>query len=1264
MQTIELLKYLSKKLQTGNTRSIHLNALPGRYATRLDLANLNIIDLLTNNKLEGTSGFSFIETLLTKSDFSFTLSFDKINLSKTDENQQKQLTVIAKKLNAIFYENNDTFLEHGIKTFGFGYPLLIKRDKKDTSKVIKAPLFIWQLEIEKSNKSQNTWTIKRGDDFGISINEVLISHINNDEEIKIDTITPDILEDCLLDKNELLSLCDTILNQLNSNISPNNLELELVECPSKERTENLTNNTSWISWAGIFGLFRSQKQSIIKDIDLLINQFATFKFDDLVIEKYQSSTISSVPTDPSQELIINSLKTNPKLIIQGPPGTGKSQSLTAIITNAIENGAKCLIVCEKKTALDVIYNNLQKIGLDKLCTIIDDISKDRKRVIDLVRNAINEKYYSVNFKEQEYQNQIKLFEHFKANINYKHNKICKIIFGDLTWKDIIGKCLKYSNDTNCLLIKPIFDTSFLKFDFQEYSELQRIIKKASSLYCPITNENNYLDLLNRNIFKSDFLLSTKNDIENDLIDLTQQAKLLIINIQEYFKTIDYLNTNHKFAKKLPKFWVNILPFSKEVKSKRQEFDILQNKIASNYENLILNHNNHNHFNSNYFNIRILDENSLAILEQNLSSYNKVIECITSQFDNFRVYFEWYSFLQSLKSEFQFIINELIKAQSKNWNISFDYWYLNQVLLKFEKELGVFHTNDKEINELALVNEQLKLMQKNKIVHYWETKQGNAIYNFKKGNLLSLYNYRKNKQHESKNSLRKIINTDFDLFSTFFPVLLINPVVCSSIIPLKEGIFDIVIFDEASQLRLEDTFAAMFRGKYKIVSGDKHQMPPSNYFHSDIKLNYSDKEIEEDDENEINDSIDLADSESLLKYAEDSGFKYSYLDFHYRSRHPYLIDFSNAAFYGSRLVPMPAKKHYKPIHFFNVNGLYSNSTNATEVKEVLRILFIEIKPFENGEYPSVGIATLNLYQRNLILDEIQIECYKNPQSAAVFEQITKSGFFVKNLENIQGDEKDIIIISTTFGLNSDNKFRQNFGPLNQDKGYRLLNVIITRAKHHLFVVTSIPQLYYSRFREDIETRGNVGKGIFYAYLAYAESVEKEDDMVRSGILKSLSNHCAEPSKIVMEDFVESPFEQAVYELLCENIDKNRIFLQYQCGGFRIDFVIKSKTGKLIALECDGAKYHSSEVAYSYDIYRQKQLENLDFAFYRIWSTNFWYNPKTEINKLIQFIDSVDKINGNSVSNINLQNIQDKTEQIQFEQNKTQQSQFDQLSFWEK
>ncbi len=1182
------------------------------------MTDLNIISNLSRTNTEISTANLFLEDLLTKSEFKFQISFEKINLNKTEEAQQKELLILAKKLNSINYENNDTFLEHGVKTFGFGYPLLIKRDKKDKNKVIKAPLFIWQLEIEKSGNIQNKWIIKKEEDFGINVNEVLISHVNNDEDIKIETISHDFLEDNILDKQEIVELANSILNQLNAETGNNDLELKLSSCPSKEKAENLTSNTAWISWVGVFGLYRNQKQPLIKDIDLLINQFDTFQFENLKIEKFQTSTISSVATDPSQETILNSLNTNPNQIIQGPPGTGKSQSLTALITNAIENGANCLVVCEKKTALDVIYKNLKNIGLGNLCAVIDDISKDRKRIIDLVRNNMNEKYHSVSFKKDEYETLKKRYDYLKSEINQKDKKACKKILGDLTWKDVIGKAIKYKGISSLN-----FTSNSFTFDYQEFKNLQNIISEGQFFKNNINTVPKFLDLLNRNLFKDKYLQSTKNEIENYLNSQSNHSKTLLDDLNKLTEEIDYFSNNRKLATKFPEFWLNILPFSKDTKARFKSISNNKNDFITEYELLKTNHISYNSFEFSFIDFEKIDVTVLNTLVENLTFYLETIREINSEFDIFKEYYEWSNFYLSQPKQIQELLEALIFTKESNWTIIFENWYLNQILLKNEKEIGDLNTDDRLINELAIVNEQLKELQKNKIIHYWEGKQWNAIHNYKKTELLSLYNYRKNKQHSSRNSLRKIINIDFELFTTFFPVLLINPVVCSSIIPLKEGIFDMVIFDEASQLRLEDTYAALFRGKYKIISGDKHQMPPSNYFHTDVTLNYSDDQTDTD--NEYDSTLDLAESESLLKFAEDSGYKYSYLDFHYRSRHPFLIDFSNTAFYGSRLIPMPPKQNYKPIHFTQTNGLYENSTNETEVKEVLNILFNKIEPFENGDYPSVGIATLNLYQRNLILDEIQSECINNPNSLQIFEEINKSGFFVKNLENIQGDEKDIIIISTTFGINNEGKFRQNFGPLNQEKGYRLLNVIITRAKYHLYVVTSIPQIYYSNYREDILNKGNIGKGIFYAYLSYVESIENEDENQRLGILQTISQNSNESIKMSELTFVESPFEQEVYELLIKQFKEEQINMQYKCGGFRIDFVLKTKKGNSIAIECDGASYHNTVVAYSHDIYRQKQLENLGFIFYRIWSTNFWYNSDLEMKKLAEFVNKIDNEN---------------------------------------
>jgi very-short-patch-repair endonuclease len=519
-----------------------------------------------------------------------------------------------------------------------------------------------------------------------------------------------------------------------------------------------------------------------------------------------------------------------------------------------------------------------------------------------------------------------------------------------------------------------------------------------------------------------------------------------------------------------------------------------------------------------------------------------------------------------------------------------------------------------------------------VLDYWRARQKNNAEEFQKRysfGISALYNLARNATFEKRNPLRKIIQSDFDLFTNHFPVLLVNPTICSSLLPMKEGLFDIVIFDEASQLRIEDVYAAKLRGKYKVVAGDENQMPPSSFFAALPGQNTQNEIYSEEEESDLESlGTDLADSESLLEFAKRKGYEDSYLDIHYRSRHPDLIEFSNAAFYGDRLKPLPAGMDYKSIRYFNVNGVYNQDegVNLKEAERVIEIINDEVKL--NKEIPSIGIATLNLLQRNLILNMINKKSDENPEFAQkIFKLKEKAGesFFVKNLENIQGDERDIIIISTTFGLKEDGSFIQNYGPVNQQKGYRLLNVIITRAKHKIYVCTSIPENYIAEYSNILGNDNRSGRGLFYAYLAYAKSIEENDVSKKENILKLLITNNGAVRSNNEQGFVESVFEQEVFDLLSEKIEKERIVLQYKLGGFRIDIAVLSKTtGKpVVAIECDGANYHLSAEAYAWDLFRQRFLENYGLKFIRIWSVNWWNSPESEMERLMEFI----KLNDN-------------------------------------
>jgi very-short-patch-repair endonuclease len=1352
MTDLTFLKALRDKLKGGNTRSIHLNVLPGRFATRLDLANLNYIRPDFAEK--------FLDQLLSNACFDFKISFDGIDLNAIQTDEQKRLGLLSKRLNSLNIENEDNYKEHGIKTFGFGFPILIKPSRQDPKKIIKAPLFIWQLEIIKATNKVNTWSILRNktknengkivdeEVHSVGLNEVLLSFLKTDENILVPQINEEIFEDAIIDQKELIEECYKVLKALNTNATDNIKESLLAKfkeplknIPEAGTLESVSSNIPWIHFGGVFGLFRTQKESIITDIDKIIDKFDNFDFENLEVENFSGTAHSAVETDPSQQEILTTLGIEPKKIIQGPPGTGKSQSLTALITNALANNLKCLVVCEKKTALDVIKNNLHKENdqLGALAAVVEDINKDRDGIVNSVRDRLGNLSHYANFNQTNYTTVREMVESKAAELNHQHKQLDKKIYLGKSWTELVGEFLKRQKIADFAELKPKLDYKQFKFqdDEKELSEIVSKIKIAKKLYADVNRLDHPLEILSDVVFKGDNPRAVQLKLEELSTEITKQLAEVKAGLQkeisEYQKWLDshfgeyyhavknqingykeFVVSNHEqFGELLfkndgfTKFRIQTLSIvSSRYKTLKGNRITLVNQVAEikqvhhtlkYFEHSYIegNHtptlkifvdnidklsdhtdewfkNNEKvkqdylqNFSSNYLHPLFTDKASLQHTERKFeqiistlnqeqllrrtftdkSNHNHKIsetdilqtemKTISENLEDFREYFDWRKFYIELTPLQRTVVKSIIEINCKNWETTFESWYYHWLLAIAESNLKGLPKSDDKIVELGESKAELKKFQIKSIINNWSVRQYKSAKNAQAQgvNPISLFNKR-GSRGERRNSLRKIINTDFQLFTDFFPVVMLSPTVCSSVIPLEEGIFDIVIFDEASQLRLEDTFPALLRGKIKVVSGDSQQMPPSNFFQGGTALlspteeDYEEEqtasEIETSNRNAKN-ALDLADSESLLVYAENCNYKQSYLKVHYRSQHPHLIDFSNHAFYGKRLIPMPAKQDYKPIQFIQVDGLYEDQVNRDEARQVVDILLNHIKPFKNGKYPSVGVATFNLYQRNLILEEITKARQQKPEYDKKISDLG-SDMFVKNLENIQGDERDIIILSTTFGKRADGSFRQQFGPILQRNGYKLLNVIVTRAKYKVYVCTSIPPEHYNSYTTLLQQMKNNGRAIFYSYLAYAKSVSENNFDTKESLLKLLYENCESKTFEIDHDVYgsESPFEEEVYYQLAAKIGQDRLQQQYKIGGFRIDLIVKSKvTGKpIIAIECDGAKYHSSNEAYAWDMFRQSRLEEQGFIFYRIWSTNWWYSVEKELKKVLAFITQVD------------------------------------------
>ena len=451
-------------------------------------------------------------------------------------------------------------------------------------------------------------------------------------------------------------------------------------------------------------------------------------------------------------------------------------------------------------------------------------------------------------------------------------------------------------------------------------------------------------------------------------------------------------------------------------------------------------------------------------------------------------------------------------------------------------------------------------------------------------------------------LRQLLNRAGDTIKTIKPVFLMSPLSVAHFLEPGKHEFDVVIMDEASQIKPVDALGSIARGKQLIVVGDPKQLPPTSFFE---KMSIED----DDDESSI-----AEEDESILDSCLTSQFIKDELLWHYRSEHESLISFSNSYFYDNRLRIFPSTKDNKELgvffHYID-NGIYSSrkkeSQNPGGRNEVegMKVANAIIKHAKNNPELSLGVGTFNIEQRDYIEGYLERLVKQDPSNEIALEQLQKANngnepLFIKNLENLQGDERDVIFISCTFGPEKESGVvRQRFGPVASKHGPRRLNVLFTRAKKRMEIFSSMKP-------EDIVggTQAPDGTRVFKQYLKYCQS----------GILPDYGTITSrEPG---------SPFQIAVGSVL-----KSRGYnIEYEVGvaGFFIDIGVYhpyKDDSFILGIETDGATYHSSKYARDRDRLRQEVLENREWIIHRIWSTDWFRNRDSEINRLIKKLNDL-------------------------------------------
>jgi very-short-patch-repair endonuclease len=424
-----------------------------------------------------------------------------------------------------------------------------------------------------------------------------------------------------------------------------------------------------------------------------------------------------------------------------------------------------------------------------------------------------------------------------------------------------------------------------------------------------------------------------------------------------------------------------------------------------------------------------------------------------------------------------------------------------------------------------------------------------------------------------------------------PCLLMSPLSVAQYLDAGYAPFDLVVFDEASQIPVWDAVGAIARGKQLAVVGDPKQLPPTNFFSKSTDSEGGSEEQVED-------------LESILDECLGAGMNRLSLQWHYRSRHESLITFSNVRYYDSCLVTFPSPvTDDVAVKFERVNGVYDRGATRTNRIEAEAIVKGIEKHYltPSKSHLTIGVVTFNQPQQALIETLLDARRRSSQELDRAIAARSYEPLFIKNLENVQGDERDVIFFSITFGPDAAGKTTMNFGPLNGEGGHRRLNVAISRAREAVVI-------YSALMPEQIELSKVRAAGVrdLKHYLEFA--IKGSRALVERSIPTGL-----EP---------DSPFETAVIRIL-----RNHNWVvhpQVGCSGYRIDIGVvdpRAPGRYLVGIECDGRTYHSGATARDRDRLRQHVLEGLGWHIHRIWSTDWWLNPEGEVKKITEKLQAL-------------------------------------------
>lgn len=1061
-------------------------------------------------------------------------------------------------------------VEKGQEVLYVGYPFVEGRFLYDDFKV-KAPLLLFPAKLDVVN---NEYRVSFDQSRDIVYNTTLIlaaNKFNNKNEVIPDGVVENISKEHFIDD------AITFFKSYNIEIQANEVELEAFKDTTNSNFPLYQDEVFRLKGYCVLGAFPTFSNSIQKDyneivskqnISQLVRNLFTGIDDisDTGIKYHQEIFAPSDIKDAdevdlmyinalnySQEKVLNQIDKKDALVIQGPPGTGKSQTITSLVSQAVLQNKRVLIVSEKKTALDVIYNRLDKVA--NFVLYIDD----------------------PNNKEIFYERLLALLE-FDDELLLRDQEIKERAF-EINYE--LGKL----NELEILLDQQTSLTATLRELYQNSNRLNVKDKEVNRLFKEINIRKKrpyslaellkYRQLfLDHSFVKS--LIDYKHDSKYEEVYQLFKEDLKETDLQipnrELLEISFYINLYNKFG------WFIKSLLNHKNKEITQRIKAVSAKISGKLKKKMR---------KLIFRDADLFINAITVYPQyihNQKLYN-------SMNDGEKSYFEYcYSLSNKLKCKFSFVNQLMIDIYTTSVIEEFEVSHAN-ILINTERYTDI----REKISELSNIKQKMTF---------------DALYNYLQIQISDTFNKHSKRLQELRRkceskrrwSIHKLLNEfKIEIYNSIY-VWLLTPDGVSEILPLEENFFDLIIFDEASQMFIENSIPILFRGKKAIVAGDSKQLRPSKFAVGRI----------DSDDLEYDAYTGVLEEESLLDLAKHR-YHEVMLNYHYRSKYEELIAFSNYAFYDGKLhvCPNASLDDDKPIERIKVNGRWIDRKNEVEADEII-ILLRHL--FKTKQDKTIGIITFNSTQKDLILDKIEQECLINTEfnQVIVNERLkpSKDQLFVKNIENVQGDERDIIIFSIGYAPNEQNRIVRQFGWLNNEGGENRLNVAISRAKEKVYVVTSIEP-----FELQVRDMKNNGPKLLRSYLEYVKAISEKDRETAQKILLGLSNEIEQSNELAQTTKIKDDLYQELTNigLLVEK--------DVGIGSHKIDLAIKDQitNAYILGIELDykvNRIFHSTKEK---DYHRQKYLEFFGWNVHRTWCSDYWRNKQKEIDKIINLVN---------------------------------------------